>query len=434
MPTLKSRDELKIQLDQCGYKDLTDAKMSKMVTIELPKGSDREEVLRNIAKKLSSGYGAKYSSKINRSSTGHVDFTGGWVAVAKIKGGGGSGAGSDVTAIVESAQCIYLAAGYKQNKSKSEDTTYTTTAFKAANSKFDCDLSLTAIQKGLSDDWVKSSKAGANLINNKFSNSGKNYVAHRGSSWVKRLETHFKKLNREAGRPFGDVNKWSPADIWIVSSKGAGVKLEQTKTFIEFNNLLLENYRSGDIVGISLKKIVGGTGATKEINVSKDRPTYEFEKSTLGLRDFFASQDGYLFFDGGRMQVRSFGATWQGEIKGKNANMGKVSGGPIARFAKEYLGKDMMPQRELAGRTTEDMELFYKWYSTVRYTNDMTEYDFYKACSEKDGTWYLSKIMSTQLVALIESSTKKKRTAFISAVINYDASESELSGPYFKIY
>ena len=118
MPTLKSRDELKIQLDQCGYKDLTDAKMSKMVTIELPKGSDREEVLRNIAKKLSSGYGAKYSSKINRSSTGHVDFTGGWVAVAKIKGGGGSGAGSDVTAIVESAQCIYLAAGYKQNKSK----------------------------------------------------------------------------------------------------------------------------------------------------------------------------------------------------------------------------------------------------------------------------------------------------------------------------
>lgn len=434
MPSIKTRDDLKIQLNsKCGYKDLKDASMSKMVIIELPKGSDREEVLRNIAKKLSRGYGSTYSSKINRSSSGHVDFNGGWVVVAKIKGGGGSGAGSDLTAIVECGQCIYLAAGYKQNKSKSEDTTYTNTAFKAASSKFDCDLSLAAIQKGLSDDWVISSKAGANLINSKFKNSGKNYVAHRGSSWVKRLEIHFKKLNKEAGRPFGDINKWSPADIWIISSKGAGLQLEKTETFVELNNLLLKNYRSGDVVGISLKKIVG-KGVFKEINVSTNRPTYEFEKTTLGKRDFFASQDAYLIFDGGVMQVRTFGATWQGELKGKNANMGKVSGGPIARLAKEYLGKDMMPQKELAGRTTGDMELFYKWYSSVRYTKDMTEYDFYEACSEKDGTWYLSKIMSTQLVALVENSTKKKQTAFMSAVVNYAASESELSGPYFKVY
>lgn len=434
MPAFKTRDALKIQLDsKCGYKDLTDAKMSKMVIVEVPKGTDREEVLRSIAQKLTRGYGAKFSSKINRSSTGHVDFSGGWVVVAKHKGGSGSGGGSDATAIVESAQCIYLAAGYKQNKTTSETTTYTKTAFKAASSKYDCDLSLDAIQKGLGDDWIASSKAGVNLINSKFKNSGKNYVAHRGSSWVKQLETHFRKLNKEAGRPFGDVNKWSPADIWLVSTKGSTVNLAKTNTFVEFNNLLLKNYRSGDIVGVSLKKIKG-KGVCKPINVSKNRPSYEFERTSLGKRDFFSSQDAYVVFDGGDMQVRTFGATWQGELKGKNANMGKVSGGPIAMMVKEYLGKNFILQKYLDDRTTEDMEMFYKWYSSVRYTRNMTEYDFYKACAEMDDTWYLSKIMSTQLVALLEGATKKKRTAFMSAVVNYAASESELSGPYLKVF
>jgi len=437
MPAFKTRDDLKIQLNsKCGYKDLKDDKVKTRVTINVPKGSDREEILRTIAKKLS-GYGGKFKEKTatnsQLSSTGHVEFNGGYTVVCKIKGGGGSGAGSALTTITESAQCIYLAAGYHQNKTKVKDTAYTKTAFKSANAKFDCDITLDKIIKNVSDDWILSSKLGADLINSKFRNTGKNYVAHRGSSWVKRIDKHFATLNKESGRIFGDINKWSPADIWLVSSKGSSVNFEKTETFLEFNTLLQKNYRSGDIVGISLKKMVG-KAQFKNANISKDRTSYEFKDSTLGKVDFFRSADGYLYWESGKMQIRTFGATWQGEIKGKNANMGKVSGGPIARIAKQYLGKQLMLQGELKGRTEKDMELFYKWYSSVPHTKPMTEYDFFVACEEQPYKWYISKIMSTQLVAVLEKSTKKKKTAFVSALLNYASSESELSGPYFKCY
>jgi hypothetical protein len=54
--------------------------------------------------------------------------------------------------------------------------------------------------------------------------------------------------------------------------------------------------------------------------------------------------------------------------------------------------------------------------------------------SEKDQNWYLSKILTTQLIAIVENSTKDKKNEFVSALVNYAASESKLSGPYCKIY
>lgn len=437
MPAFKTRDDLKISLtSDCGYKDVKDDKVKSRVILDLPKGSDREEVLRSVAKKLLR-FGGKFKERTatggQLSSIGHVEFTNGFTLVCKIKGGGGSGAGSALTSITEGAQCLYLGAGYHQNKAKVVDTKYTKTAIKAAKAKYVCDESLDTIFKKVSDDWIESSKLGADLINSKFKNTGKNYVAHRGSSWVKRINTHFAKLNKEAGRVFGDINKWSPADIWLVSTKGSAVKFEKTETFVEFNALLLKNYLSGDIVGISLKKMVKKANF-KNKNVSKDRTSYKFKSTTLGLVDFFKSADGYIYWEDGHMQIRTFGATWQGEIKGKYASMGKMSGGPIAKVCKQYIGKELIPQREFTGRTKKDMELFYKWYMSVPTTKPMKKYEFFRACDEKPYAWYISKIQSTQLVAVIEGTTQKKRTAFTSAVVNYASSESELSGPFFMVY
>lgn len=426
MPAIKTRDDLKIEIDKCGYSDIVDGKTSKLVVVQLPKGGDREGSLREIEKKLKK-FGAKYNPTGGQSSVGRTEFTGNFYVECKIKGGGGSGAGSDITELAESAQCVYLAAKYNKKGN------YSQKSLGEAKNSYDISDTLKRINEKVTDDWVDSSKLGADMIAKKFPNSGKNYVAHRGSSWVTALENHWKLLNNEAGKPFTNLNKWSPADMYIVSSKGKTIDLTKATTLVELNSMMLEAYNSKDIVGISLKKM-RGTAQFKELNVNKNRTTYEFASSTTGLRGFFKSGDGYIMFNGGKAQFRKFGSTWQGELKGKNANMGKVSGGPIIGFVKKYFKKDMTPQRELLVADDATLDQFYEWYSACADTDDMTKYDFYKEVKEKDMNWFVSKIMTAQLISIVDNAPKKQKDAFTSGMVNYAASESELSGPYCKVY
>ena len=426
MPTLKSRDELKIELDKCGYGDLVDGKTSKTVVVQLPKGGDREGSLREIEKKLKK-FSARYNPTGGQSSVGRTECTGGYYIECKIKGGGGSGAGSDITELAESAQCVYLAAKYN-NKGD-----YSQKSLGSAKNSYDVSDTLKRINEKITDDWIDSSKLGAAVIAKQFPNGGKNYVAHRGSSWVDALEGHWKVLNNEAGKPFTNLNKWSPADMYIVSGKGKTIDLTKAKTLVELNSMRLSAYKSKDIVGISLKKM-RGTAQFKELNVNKDRSTYEFISSTTGLRGFFQSGDGYIMFNGGKAQFRKFGSTWQGELKGKNANMGKVSGGPVIGFVKEYFKKDMTPQRELSVADDATIDQFYEWYNACGDTPEMTKYDFYKEVKAKDMNWFVSKIMTAQLMSIVDNAPKKQQDAFTSGMVNYAASESILSGPYCKVY
>jgi hypothetical protein len=71
------------------------------------------------------------------------------------------------------------------------------------------------------------------------------------------------KLLVEAGEPkkliFGDVNKWSPADIYFASPKARSnivnlVKDKKGLTFQSFNLFVAESISSGDLLPLSLKK------------------------------------------------------------------------------------------------------------------------------------------------------------------------------------
>lgn len=427
MPALKTRDELKIKLDQCGYTDLKDGNTQKTVTVLLPKGSDRVDALMTIATKLKS-FGGTYNGTQRKSTTGHVDLSGQFVVVAKHKGSGGSGAGAGVTKLTESAQCVYNAAHYAGQP-------YTHAGLKKNSAKFDVDEQMKNILTALPDDWITSSKLTAENLKKRFPKT--NYTHHRGSRWVGELYSHYKEMNKEAGKPFGDENKWNPADIWMCTPKGETAlrELKKTETLVDLNAKLIEYYNTGDIVGVSLKKVVGSVTA-KEMNVGRNRSTYNFESMTLGLTSFWNSQDGYIYFDGGRAQFRTFGTTWQGELKGKNANMGKMSGGPIKGLYDHIAGPQrpkFVPQIKVRDRTDENIKQFYEWYCMVPDLPKMSEYDFYKELKDKTDSWYLSKIQSTQIIALVSQFNTKDKNRFSSGLANYAGSESELSGPYYKV-
>jgi len=422
---LKTKDELKQHLKNAGFTELKDGKTTKTVVVELPKGGDRENALREIAKKLSK-QGAKYNPTGGQSSVGRVEFTGGYYVECKIKGGGGSGAGADVTRLGESAQCVYNAAHFNGKN-------YTHKDMKEIRAKYDTDEKIDNVLNKLPDPWIYSSKVTAEILKKKFNTKARSYTHHRGSAWVNKLYAHVNQLNKEAGKPFGDANKWSPADIWMLTSRGEQVNLTKAETLVELNNMLLANYKTKDIIGVSLKKIER-TPKFKELNMERTRPSWKFESTTSGIRGFFQSNDGYLYGDGFKAQFRRFGSTWQGELKGKTANMGKMSGGPIKGLIDYIDGGNFIPQRDLSERNDKTMKMFYGWYSDCPDTPPMKEQDFYVEVMKKDMNWFISKIMTAQLISRVSKMNRKNKDRFASGLANYAGSESELSGPYCKVY
>ena len=408
----RSKNEISTELKDAGYAKIRSIK-GRTITVEV-KG-DRVTALRDIASKLNGTYNDKFTG----SSIGRTELDDGWKILVKSPKGGGSGAGAELTKTVESAQCIYLAAAYYGKKPP-----FNINVFKSVQQYFDVDASFEDAMN-LPDDWIQSSIKVAEKLRGEFK---KKYVFHRGSSWVDQLENHWKKLNKKE-KAFSNLNKWSPADIYMVSPAGRQIDFSQTQSIHELNTLLLKAIKSKDIVGVSLKKV--GKKVNMEFkNVDSKRKEYKIKSWTTGKRGFFESNDTFLFYEGGQIQFRTFGRTWQGEIKGKFANQGKISGGPIATVMANVLGVRLNAQKDMKMNET-NMEQFYKWYTFLE-KKPLSYEEFKRLVEEKGSTFYTSMIMGSQFLYHFAQASKDNQNKILSGILGYAASESELSGPYVK--
>lgn len=343
--------------------------------------------------------------------------------ILKDKRSGGSGAGAENTKTSESAQCVYNAAIWYENSQYDGDS------LRRAFNKTDVDESIEKIIT-LPDDWVNSCILTAEKLKEKY--PGKSYTFHRGSTWVQNLNNKFLVLNRNENSYFGNLNKWSPADIYMLTARGLGERFNSVDSIIELNKVLLDYLISGDIVGVSLKK-VSRVANYQLKNITDVRYTYTFKDLTIGKRGYFLSKDGYVAFSGGNIQFRTFGSTWQGEIKGELANQGKVSGGFMVGAVPKILGMPFIRQSEVATNKNEEyIKKLYTWYREL--VSDVIEYEeFRKEIESRDLDFWISKFLTTQLLFALHKSTDNKKDEFVGALIRYAASESELSAPYVKI-
>ena len=248
---------------------------------------------------------------------------------AAFGGGKGSGGGAEQTGLMECAQCIYAAAIFGGAK-LSEGGELDVSEWGTYGSAFDIDQSLDAIADGFSQAWMNSSILIGNALKKNI--KGTNYTWHRGSAFVKEIENRFKELNKaEKPKPFSNINKWTPADIWAVKN-GETFDFNQFSTLGEFTNELKERYDSGDLIGISLK-LASGSVTIEEKNTTGfiRRPVKYggYEKP----KDYFSSKDLYIGLGQQRMQLRTFAtaSSWQGEAKGAGAGVGagKIGGGVL---------------------------------------------------------------------------------------------------------
>ena len=257
----------------------------------------------------------------------------------KMFGGGrGSGGGSENTGVTECAQCIWLSEIF--NGVDPDKIDLNALQFK----DFDIDESITKIQKDLTDDWISSS---VKIAQEMKKNMTGQYIFHRGSQFVQNINQTFSYLNKLAKpKPFANVNKWSPADIWC-QRKGFNPDLSKYGSIGEFNNDLKEMYDKGNLVGVSLKKVT-----TEKVPVSQHNTTgfirrpVRFVGFTMAAKSFWESIDAYVNMapSGSKnilsMQLRTFGDfQWQANVKGLAAAGGKIGGGVILNtIASEFTG------------------------------------------------------------------------------------------------
>ena len=411
---LEERDLSEIQQDlaSLGYENVQKVS-GKRLSVRI--GGDRSSTLENIAQSLD----GEYDPESSASSAGIVKLEGGFSIIAKPINTQGSGAGADITKLVETAQCVYCAAKWNNGE-------YSLSDLKLAESSVDVDGDLEKVYNELPEDWVKSCINTADILYTNF--KGKRYTFHRGSDWIEKLENHFKILNRQSGGEFSNLNKWSPADIYMVSAIGERVDVTKTRNLLELNNLLHEMMQSKDIIGVSLKK-VGSSPKFSYVN-TEEMPKYSYESFTLGKRGFFSSKDVYINFEGGTIQYRTF-PTWQGEIKGQTANQGKVSGGPTRAIMKRITRTELTKHgRRNKVDVDSTIDRFYEYYSFLE-RSPIPKKDFVKRVKEKEKSWYVSKFLGVELIYRIVKS--KKQDYILSSLVGYAASQSELSAPFVKV-
>ena len=309
------------------------------------------------------------------------------------------------------------------------------------SAKFDVDESLGDIEAAFDQGWIDSSIRIGNKIKSNLKGS---YVFHRGSSFVGEINTLFANLNKaEKPKPFSNMNKWTPADIWAVKS-GASFDFNRHSTLGEFTNDLKELYASGDLIGISLKKSTSDSVTVVENNTDGfiRRPVKYGGFTKQSDKSFFNSKDYYILLGGQKMQLRTFdnAKSWQGEVKGKSAAAGKIGGGVLESIMirNSTLTKFPYTNSQLKTLATKPTPTFlnemYEMFIGLE-GSSMKKNDFIKKASAKrigrvgGLDWRFSKYRSLFFVAQLEDN-KPIANKICDNIAAYSMSQSDEAAPH----
>lgn len=376
--------------------------------------------------------------------------------LAKSTEFGGSGAGAN-TKVQESANALYTAARFS---SRSSTFRYTDEALEKALS--DVDLGTfqeteKLMSKSLSNEWQESCIKTANAIYAKYGTAGKRYTFHRGSSWVKKVEKTFSMLNKQLDEDdkFTQINKWTPADIWMVED---GFTFPVVKDILSFNQEILKAIKNKKAIGVSLKQVSAQSSKAviDEVNFTTKRPNVQYHSYSVDGRgnNFFSNTNVQVAFSvDGTVQYRTFGSDddhpiYSGEIiiKGSAARHGKIGLGEISKFYR-LLTRDTAPQydtirRALASPTSRD-KFFRNWHRmalTLSSDSTISDYKkFYDRAANHPGKllFIFSKYIGTYILYHLlqkQRSDKTIMTQFISKCYLAASSQTALSAPFIKVH
>ena len=406
--------------------------------------SQRAEIQDKISKRLNQ-LRVRYVNEIDKSESSFpvtkIPLKKGVIKLIYKKGaGGGSGAGAALTKLAESSQALYAALVFNVLGREMTIKDVTKENFSRAAGSAITDEKFDSMVNNLPDDWINSSIAGANALYRLYKGKG-SFTFHRGSKLVDAVEKTFTAINRQEGA-FGNLNKWSPADIYMVGSGFNVGALQAEKTLKGLNEKMFEFIQSNQLIGVSLKKITG-TGRISKKNFPTDKKL--MTASYRGTSTNLDAMDGYIQWGSQtteKIQFRSFGGEasltgWQGEIKGASANQGKISLGPI-NFILNRHGLPKLPtsleSASLARGNTDkharDIAQMMVTYGTVKSNEVEQVAEMIKQRSDK---YRYSKYLVMILLTTITNAPAQIRDQVVQDFYLYASSQATYSAPYIKL-
>ena len=316
----------------------------------------------------------------------------------------------------------------------------TSANFNSSMTKADVTSTLQDVEKKLTDDWISSSVLGANTLRAKYGN--KSFECHRGSAKVGIIESAFTNVKRKEGLSI-NLNKWSPADIYLIKPGFDPSPLKQENTIRGLNALMFKYLMEEKVIGVSLKKL-GKTAQIKNINFPTDTDTSSFEY--VGIESPPASTSGYIVMKKGNSQMkinfRTFTASggWSGEVlvPGGTARHGKISHGPLNDVLKAHGIKqitDNIPSRNAASKNSDA--------TAKKMAKSMVKHGFVPSKDEEaivnmikssNVNYRQSKFLVLELFDNLPLTDKKKMNQIVEDMYRYAGSIIKgVSGPYIKM-
>ncbi len=348
---------------------------------------------------------------------------------------GGSGAGAANTKLTECAQCAYLGMLVHGIEPIPEN-------INQVKEYFDVDETISSMQE-MSDSWVQSSIFGAEKIQQNIKGL-KQMIFHRGSSLVQAIEDKFKVLNIRSGKPFSNINKFTPADIWLVDNNTDVKKdISNIETLESFRNYFKSQFHSNKLIGVSLKKVDKANPPWSVYNDGEfNKAKYINTDISKSKKLFIDSIDIYVNFDyhgKGRCQFRSFSGgptSWQGEIKGKTSAAGKIGGGVVQYMTKKYLKKPLTDPSDITKATRKmDKRFLDKFWYYIKDCGvyNITKEEYNQKVQTADPKYIYSKFLGLELNYIMKNSTSAQCDAFMTELVGYASSNTSESAIFVKM-
>ena len=352
--------------------------------------------------------------------------------------GGGARGGKRIADLGECSQCIYAAISFGLGREITMQDVNPTNISKYAY-KYQIDKTVKEIINELPDVWMASSILGANKLYDKFYKVNGTFTFHKGSPIVDTINTLFQKFKKNEGLAL-NINKWNPADFWLVSEDFDINVLSDEKTMEGFNQQIQKQLLANKLIGISLKQMAGN--ATLTIN-NVDR-TKKFDKKYSGYTFSTKSIDGYINLTGNsRLQFRATQGPksltgWQGEIQGGLAAGGKISLGPFNMLLRAH-GIKEIPTNAAKRVENEPDKVFTEISYGLKNYGNMSNTDIFKLKTSKTVTpqYLYSKLQVVQLINVFEVTLKQKkklRNQLAEDMFLYAASLSKYSSAFYKLF
>jgi hypothetical protein len=357
-------------------------------------------------------------------------------------GGKGSGAGAEDTKMNESSVCLWCAVYLKYGKS---DIATVIKNYSGVKNFYDVDETDKKMISQTDELWLKHYERTAKFLVDGLFRRG-DYIFHRGSSLVDMINKKFSELNKKMEVPFSNINKWSPADIWVIK-KGFKLDIAGCQTIDCLNRDLLNALKDRNLVGISLKKTLNSIHQTN-FNVGEKRESMKWNGFRLMAArqgtNILSSKDVYIMAKGEDdidMQLRTFDdlSGWQGELIGKVAKYGKISLGPINMLLKDLKLKEITTSNQMlvSNARNKSKDLIEELYTTFSKYADpgMTKEKFIAEVSSSNvkADYLYSKLMGVRLIDILMNTNPKTRDAFTQGALGYALSNTKNSAPFIKV-